>query len=97
MPFVNDVTTLVRRADGSRQEYIMPSQLPALLGAESAFFASPGLPTFENGVIRLDQLAGPTTLGHIYGGILSTVGNTQDPLTQTTASNLVLKVTLVPR
>ena len=97
LPFVNDVTTLVRRADGSRQEYIMPSQLPARLGAESAFFASPGLPTFENGVIRLDQLAGPTTLGHIYGGILSTVGNTQNPLTQTTASNLVLKVTLVPR
>lgn len=57
---------------------------------------SPGLPTFENGVLRLDQLPGPTTLGYIYGGIISTVGNTQNPLTQTTASNLVFKVTLVP-
>ncbi len=94
---LNDMTTLVRRADGSRQEYIMPSQLPARLGAESAFFAMPGLPTFDNGVIQLDRLAGPTTLGYIYGEILSTVGNTQTPLTQTTASNLVFKVTLVPR
>ena len=96
LPFVNDVTSMVRRADGSTQEYIMPSQLPGLFGAEAAFFASPGLPTYSNGVIKLDQLSGPTTLGYIVGGIVSSVPNTTSPLNQTTASNQVFKVTLVP-
>jgi hypothetical protein len=99
LPFVNDVTSFVHRADGSNQEFIMPSQLPAKLGTEAAFFASPGLPMYSNGVVKLDQLHGPTTLGYIYGGIFSSVANTfppADPSTSTTASNLVLKVTLIP-
>ena len=96
LPFVNDVTSLVQRGDGSTQEYIMPSQLPALLGTGAAFFASPGLPTYSNGVVKLNKLQGPTTLGYIYGGIYSTVPNTTDPESQTTSSNLVFKVTLTP-
>jgi hypothetical protein len=47
-------------------------------------------------VIKLSQLHGPTTLGYIYGGIFSQVGNTTDPGAQTTASNQVFKVTLTP-
>src|SRR5205807_160541 len=97
MPFVNDVTSFVRRADGSAREYMMPTQLPGLFGTEAAFFASPGLPSYPNGVVKLDQLQGPTTLGYIYGGIFSKLPNTTNPRTQTTASNLVFKVTLVPR
>jgi hypothetical protein len=96
LPFVDDVTSFVRRANGSSQEYIMPSQLPGLYGTEAAFFASAGLPTYSNGVIQLDKLQGPTTLGYIYGGIFSTVPNTTDPGSQTTSSNQVFKVTLVP-
>ena len=96
LPFVNDVTSFVQRGDGSTQEFIMPSQLPALLGTEAAFFASPGLPTYSNGVVKLNKLQGPTTLGYIYGGIYSTVPNTTDPQSQTTSSNLVFKVTLTP-
>ncbi|WP_145951954.1 hypothetical protein [Paludisphaera borealis] len=96
LPFVDDVTSLVKSADGSFQEFIMPSQLPGLLGAEAAYFQSPGLPTYSNGVIKLDQLSGPTTLGYIYGGIVSSVPNTTTPAGQTTASNRVFKVTLTP-
>ena len=96
LPFVDDVTSLVRSADGSSREYIMPSQFPGLLGAEADFYASPGLPVYSNGVIKLDQLSGPTTLGYIYGGIVSQVPNTTSSLSQTTASNRVFKVTLTP-
>ena len=41
LPFVNDVTTFVQRANGSDQEYMMPSQLPGLYGTEARFFAAP--------------------------------------------------------
>ena len=86
LPFDNDVTTLAWRRDGSIQEYMMPSQLPGppdLLGAEAAFFTSPGLPQFSNGVIRLAQLHGPTALGYLFGGIESMVTETSNPATQT--------------
>lgn len=96
LPFVNDVTSLVRRADGSTREYIMPNQLPALLGAEAAFLPATGVPSYSNGVIQLGRLSGPTTLGYIYGGIYSTALNTSTPLSRTTSSNQVFKVTLVP-
>lgn len=95
IPFVNDVTSLVQSKNGSIQEYIMPSQLPGRYGAESAFFASSGLPTYANGVINFARLPRVATLGYIYGGVFSTVGNTSNPATQTTASNQVFKVTLV--
>ncbi len=99
LPFDNDVTTLAWRANGSIQEYMMPSQLPGppdLLGAEAAFFTSPGVPQFANGVIRLAQLHGPTTLGYLFGGIESMVAETSNPFTQTAASNMMFRVTLIP-
>ncbi len=95
LPFVDDVTTLVQRANGTSQEFIMPSQLPGLYGAGASYLAAPGLPTTANGVINLANLKGPTTLGYIYGGILSSSPNTfqNQP---TTASGQVFKVVLVP-
>lgn len=96
LPFVNDVTSLVMRRDGSAREYMMPSQLPGLYGAGASYLESPGLPRLANGMVRLRDLRGPTTLGYIYGGIVSTVPNTTNPATQTTASAKVFRVTLVP-
>ena len=96
LPFVDDVTTYALSANGSSQEFIMPSQLPGRYGTGAAFFAAPGLPTYSNGVINLAKLTGPTTLGYMYGGIYSTVGDTTNPDTQTTSSNQVFQVTLVP-
>ena len=57
LPFVDDVTSLVRRADGSDREYIMPSQLPGLLrrrGRRSS--PRPACRPYSNGVIKLDEL-----------------------------------------
>ncbi len=80
-------------------DYMMPSQLPGppdLLGAEAAFFTSPDIPQFANGVIRLAKLHGPTTLGYLFGGIQSMVAETEDQATQTSASNMMFRVTLIP-
>jgi hypothetical protein len=96
LPFVDDVTTLQQRANGTSQEFIMPSQFPGLYGAGASYLAAPGLPTTSNGVIELRDLKGPTTLGYIYGGIVSTTPNTTDQETQTTASDQVFKLVLVP-
>ncbi len=94
---MDDVTALVQQPNRATQEYEMPSQLPGLYGAESRFFAVPGLAQFGNGVFSLDQLLSqPTTLGYVYGGILSSVGNTTNPAAQTMATSAVFKVTLVP-
>ena len=97
LPFVDDVTSLVRGRDGSSREYIMPSQFPGLYGAAATYLASTDLPTYSNGVINLRAIKGEMTLGYVYGGIVSTVGDTTDPADQTTASSRVFKVTIVPR
>ncbi len=95
LPFVDDVTTLQQTASGG-QEYEMPSQLPGYYGAEARFFATPGLPQYSNGVFQLDQLSQPTTLGFMFGGILSTVPETSDPGTQTSSTNAIFRIVLVP-
>jgi len=97
LPFVDDVTAFVQQPNGAGQEYEMPSQLPGLFGAESRFFPAAGLPQYANGVLNLDQLlTQTTTLGYMYGGIVSTVGNTTNEAVQTMASNAIFKITLVP-
>ena len=97
LPFVNAVTTLDQPASGSTQEFEMASQLPDLAGAEARFFASAGLPQSGDDVFNLDQLlAQPTTLGYMFGGIVSQVGLTANQATQTMASNALYKIVLVP-
>jgi len=97
LPFVDDVTAFVQQPNGAGQEYEMPSQLPGLFGSESRFFPAAGLPQYANGVLNLDQLlAQTTTLGYMYGGIVSTVGNTSNQAVQTMASNAIFKITLIP-
>src|SRR5262249_22849821 len=40
-------------------------------GAGAEFCLAPGVPTYDNGVIELDEPSGPTVLGDIYGGVFS--------------------------
>lgn len=95
LPFVPDITDQVTSANGLTREYSILPQLPGYFGAEGSFFQNPTLPTYANGVIQLDKLSGPTTLGYMYGGIQSTAPNTfhGEP---TFATPAVFLVTLVP-
>jgi hypothetical protein len=107
LPFVDDVTTLSQARNGSSQEYIMPSQLPGgdpslnpqtLYGAEAAFFTAAGVPTYPNGVIKLNRIKGPTTIGYMFGGINSESNQTNPTPTNpgSFASDQMFLVTLTP-
>jgi len=96
LPWVDDVTTFLRRADGTSQEFIMPSQLPGFFGGTAAFFAAPGLPTYANGVIDLARINAPTLIGYMYGGIFSQQAQTTVQSTQTGSSNQVFAIYLTP-
>jgi hypothetical protein len=93
IPFINTITDLVHPARGSDQEYVMPVQLPALLGSNAAFLESPTAPQYENGVINLDAIHHATTIGYMYGGILATQPN-DGP---SSASGELFRVTIIPR
>ena len=92
IPFINTITDLAQSAGGSFQEYVMPNQLPALLGAEAQFMPSSVVPAFSNGVIKLSALHHATTVGFMYGGILAQEANNGP----STGSGEIFKVTVVP-
>jgi hypothetical protein len=108
-PFTNQITAVTRDvAGGYSQHYVgeypftplvSGSRTFSLYGAEAKFFASPGLPahvTYENGVFKLDELLalGGGTIGHIFGGIVSSVPNTSSRL-DSTASPEIFSVTII--
>jgi hypothetical protein len=105
MPFVNDVTSVVIDANGDYSQHhlgffpeIFDSQGKQWrFGANAEFFAAEGIPTFENGVIDLDQLTGKTSLGFIFGGIATNGPHTQgNPDVTSTASYRVFEVVYTP-
>lgn len=56
-----------------------------------------GIETYANGVVKLDELSGPTTLGYIFGGLAANAPNTRFvPGTASAASNLIFEVVLTP-
>ncbi len=92
IPFINTITDLVQPPGGADQEYILPTALPYLLGAEAAWMTSTSAPSYSNGVIKLDAIHRPTTVGFMYGGILADAPN----FGNTIAWNGIYKVTLTP-
>jgi hypothetical protein len=104
MPFVNDITSVVIDSNGGYSQHHLgyfPDILDAgghqwRFGANAEFFAADGIETFGNGVIRLDQLNGQTTLGYIFGGIMTNGPHTRGvPDVTSTASYRVFEVVLM--
>lgn len=98
VPFVKTIARVTRGADSVMAEYKLPVEMPGLMGASAEFIALNSIPHYNNGVLRLDDLAGDTTLvGYIYGGISSTAANIffVNNGTQSAASNEVIKVFIV--
>lgn len=103
LPWIDDVTTLVRAGDGTYQEYILPPIPPVTAGstgyygATAAFFMNQAAAGASTGVLALGRLRGPTVVGYMFGGIYSTVSITTGNTFQATgASNQVFQVTLTP-
>jgi len=75
LPFIDTVSTIQHGPNGALVQVIQPTPLPALVGTDAQFLASPGLAknaqVFPNGVIDLSKLSEATLVGHIVGGIES--------------------------
>lgn len=109
IPFINQVTTIKIDKHDNFSQHLMNGQYPfivstgsnpgnqLLFGASAEFFLRKGIATYHNGVIQLDRITTPTVIGYIVGGIMSTLPETINPLTDSTASPYVFTVTLIPK
>lgn len=108
-PFINQVTTIKYQLKNYFRQYLMDAVYPVipstgtnpgnplLFGAGAAFFPVEDLPTYDNGVIRLDRLGHePLVIGYIVGGIQSTLPNT-NTMADSAASPYIFQVTLTPK
>ncbi len=106
LPFINDITSVVIDSAGNYSQHwlnefpvINDTELKRLrFGANAEFFLADGVPTFANGVIKLDELTGPTVLGYIFGGLMANGPHTRsgDPPAISSASNLIFTVVYTP-
>jgi hypothetical protein len=107
MPFSSQISQVNIDANGNySQDYI--GAFPALtdpegkllrFGAGAEFFLADGVPTYNNGVIKMDALSttDPTTLGYIFGGIFSNAPHTRGvPGAVSGASNRIFEVVYRP-
>jgi hypothetical protein len=106
LPFINDITSVVIDSAGHYTQHWL-GKFPAIndlegkrlrFGANAEFFLADGIATYSNGVIKLDELNGPTTLGYIYGGIIANGPHTRsgDPPATSSASNIIFTVVYAP-
>ena len=106
IPFINQVTTIKIDKNGYFTQYLMDSQYPVIVSTQSnpgntllfgagAYFMATNISQYPNTVINLDNIRKATVIGYIVGGIQSTLANT-NVSSDSSASNYVFKVTLVP-
>lgn len=97
LPFVNIISTLARRSDGSTLEYIQPSSqvLPKLIGANAIFVPADGISSYSGEIIDYSKLpkGDSVLIGYFYGGILAFSPHT-DEARPTQANNIIYEVWL---
>jgi len=108
IPFINQVTTIKMDPKGQFTQYLINNEYPYLVstgsnpgnqllfGAEAQFFPASHVALYRNGVIQLDRLKEVSIIGHIVGGVVSTLPNTNGP-DDTTSSPYVFTVKFVPK
>jgi hypothetical protein len=103
IPFINQITSIVRNRNGKYRQYLLDAEFPAVVGpegqrfrfgAEAAVFMHPGIPTTGNGLVDLEALrriavnARSHVLGYIFGGIAAEKPN----FGRSVASNEVFEI-----
>jgi hypothetical protein len=103
VPFSKEITSLVVRSDNSSVGYVLPIAMPDFLGTEAELLIDPSIPQSQNGVIQLDQITEPKTIGYIYGGIRSFApytgefeANAGKPVASSAAYNQFIPVVITP-
>ncbi|MBL7827133.1 MAG: T9SS type A sorting domain-containing protein [Saprospiraceae bacterium] len=93
VPFIKDITTFHRAANGASKEYVMPIRFDALLGTNMIFAFSEAAPHYSNEVFKLREMTGRTFVGYLFGGIKAEIPN----ITPSSASDRMFKVFITPR
>jgi hypothetical protein len=105
-PFINDITTVVRKKNGSYKQVLI-GRYPKVrdadgnrlrFGAEAVVFLDPSTPVTSNGMVDLKALKKSrgkksTVVGYLFGGIAADAGNGGN----TVASNEMFKIVLKPQ
>ena len=97
VPFTKSIARVTRNASGTLAEYLLPIEMPTLLGAGAEFIPNKNIPHYNNEVLKLDQIKADSTLvGYIYGGISSSAKNIFfiNRGTESSASSQIFKVYL---
>jgi hypothetical protein len=104
LPFIKDISTIVRDKANKSTQLILPTRLPGYLGAEMRFLADqealhPGELTLhpDNGVLSFDQIKTRTAVGYLYGGIEAAAPQTEGDVTKSHASSTLLRVWVTPK
>ncbi len=69
VPFVSTISKVTRSAENTLAEYLLPIEMPALLGSNAHFIPLDSIAKYSNGVIKLNPITSRTLVGHIVGGI----------------------------
>lgn len=88
VPFVNDISTIIKYADGTTEQFPHQIQFDALLGSNAEFILNENIPHYDNRVIQLHHINGEVLAGYIFGGIDALIPN----FTPSSASNRLFKV-----
>lgn len=107
LPFINQITTVEMDSAAHFKQYIMDTTYPTILstqsnpgntllfGAGGYFIPSKKVSSYSNKTLKLDKIRSRTVIGHIVGGIESTLPNTTTA-SDSAASSYVFRVTLIP-
>ena len=99
--FTNQVSAVIRSADGSYQQQYL-TDLPEIrdaentllyLGAAAQFFPAAGVNQLAAGIIDLDAITSDTVIGYMFGGIAADQPN----FGNTVASPMIFEITLTPQ
>lgn len=92
VPFVDDISALTVFPDGSIEEYLLPVEMPGLLGTNAKFILKEDVPHYDNHVIKIRELTGRTHVGYMYGGIRAEEANGGN----SSANDTIYRVYLTP-
>ncbi|MBS0656522.1 MAG: hypothetical protein JSR46_12155 [Verrucomicrobia bacterium] len=107
-PFINQITTIRRNNDNQDAQFLMANEYPTILspgsnlgntllfGAGAAFMRSDDVESYEHDILKLDRIKEKTVIGHIVGGIQSTLPNT-NVASDSSASQYIFEVSLIPK
>lgn len=104
-PFTNDITAVTINAAGEYQQSLV-GEFPDIrdvnnarlrFGANAEFFPAPGMTELHEGILNLDAITSPTTIGYMFGGLFANAPHVRGvPGAVSGASGLMFEVVVTP-